>query len=237
MSFENTLTHTARSLEPRQARTSSRTSGEGRATRTPRSRANQRPVTVKKPETLAAKLIRHNLVAPEKRTVKRIDALRRECFGGGVVDVDSLGSRLFDHLRSDRGLQSALDMDHCASLAAKLLDSARATQTAATIIGDYLRAVGGIQRSRVTPERVKSALAVASDALYDLDNPGAPIPANVRDIKVERRDGGLQLVAFLRHGADEAAAVAGLTVELQRAGYGDIDVRAEAPDYQPRPVI
>jgi hypothetical protein len=226
-----------RSQQPGQARASSVTSGEGTPIRAPKTPSNRQSPTgpmVARPErhSLAGQLLRHSLVTPEKRTLKRIDAMRQSIARGvddtGVaIDADSVGARVYDHLRQDRGLTGAVSADGFITLAGLLLDRAGLAQTAATVIGDFLRSAGGIERGRATPERVKAALAALNDALYDLDAPTAPIPSLVRDLQIEKRDGGLQVVAMVRVHADDAAALDALKLELRRAGYGDIDVRVE----------
>lgn len=215
--------------EPRAARVSSRLSGEGPPVTVP---ARVSPPA--RPATLAGQLLRHALVAPEKKTLKRIEALRtaivRGCDDRGhFVDVDSAAVAIVSHLRADRGLDAALDAAAIATLSSALLDIDQRSTAAATIVGRFLRAAGGIERSAVTPERVKAALLVINDALYDFDNASAPIPAAVREVKVEKRDGGLQLVAQLRQGADDESVRAALSLELKNAGYGDIDIRTERP--------
>jgi hypothetical protein len=178
--------------------------------------------------TLASQLLRHSLVTPEKKTLKRLETVRREHFAGDGNGT-ALRAAVEAHLAADRSLAASLDADAMALLATALCDATQASSPAATIVGHFLRAAGGIERSLLTPERVKAALQVLTDAIYDLDRPTAPIPMAVRDAKIEKRDGGLQLVASLRHGADEFATLAVLQQALQRAGYGDIDVRAERP--------
>ena len=71
-------------------------------------------------------------------------------------------------------------------------------------------------------------LQILNDALYDHDRGDAPIPSAVRELKLEKRDGGLQIAAHLRVGAAESVALEALTIELHRAGFGDIVVRPAA---------
>ena len=228
--MQNTLSHVvANAVEPRTARAGSRTSGEGSAVRQARQQAVRAPVR----QTATAQLLRHNLTAPEKKTLKRIEALRRALHAGvhddGMpIDRDSLGARIFDHLRIDRGLAGNVPADDYAVLAGRLLDPDRSAVPAATVVGDYLREVGATERGSATPERVKRALQILNDALYDHDRAQAPIPSAVRELKLEKRDGGLQIVAHLRVGATEATALDALTFELSRAGFADIMVRTAA---------
>ncbi len=179
--------------------------------------------------TLAGQLLRHSLVTPEKRTLKRTEALRKDAFSRTVFDERALRSAIEQHLAADRSLAEGLAGEPLALLAAALCDPAQASTASATIVGRFLRAAGGIERSQITPERVKAALQVLTDAVYDLEHPTAPIAVAVRDVKIEKRDGGLQLVAMLRHSADDVATLAVLRHALQHAGYGDIDVRTERP--------
>lgn len=215
--------------EPRLARMGSRTSGEGSSlTRRPRL-----PMAPKQ-TTTAATLLRHNLTSPEKKTLKRIEALRRALAAGvddngAPVSVDSVGARIHDHLKVDRGLAGNVVGDGFVILAGRLVDAQRLHTPAATLVGDYLRESGATERGNVTPERVKAALQVLNDALYDLDRAAAPIPSSVRELRLEKRDGGLQIAAVLRVGADDAVATAALERELRRANYADVVVRCVAP--------
>ncbi len=223
-------------IVPRLARVSSRSSGDGtplHGDNTASISRRQRALLLPQPKkTAAASLLRHHLVTPEKRTLKRIDALRRQLATGvddhGVaVSTDGIGARIDELLRADRGLVGAVAEEVFVGLSQKLIDEDRFGHTAASVVGAYLRYIGGIERSKATPERVKSALAMLSDALYDLDSPDADIPAHVRDLRMERRDGGLQIVAVLRTRGDETLAIAALQAELKKGGYRDIVVRAE----------
>jgi alkylhydroperoxidase family enzyme len=218
----NRTNHPA-AVEPRAARVSSRTSGEGAPVRPSAPPVRPRPAT--------SSLLRHNLTAPEKRTLKRIEATRRALRAG--VDDDGAAVtqaaalvRVVDLLRADRGVADHLGGDAAVRLAGRLLDPVRASVAAAAIIGDWLREVGGIERGTVTADRVKLALAVLQDALFNHEDPNAPIAAWVRDVKIEKRDGGLQLLAALRVGADEGALLQALRSTLADAGYGDVVVRA-----------
>lgn len=199
------------------------------ATTTTRQRAL---VVPRERRSTAGQLLRHNLITPEKRTLKRIDVLRRALWSGRddrgeVVEALVVAGRIHEQLQQDRGLAGAVAPEAIATLARHLCDLARARETAAAVLGVYLREIGGIERSAATPERVKAALTTLSDALYDLDHPHAAVPSHVRDLKVERRDGGLQIVAILRQSAHEDAALAALRAELVRCGFGDIDLRTE----------
>jgi hypothetical protein len=220
-----------RSHAPRLARVSSRTSGEGAPVTT--SSARQRAlVTPRERRSPAGQLLRHNLITPEKRTLKRIDALRRQLRTGlddrGLaVDVAAVPARILEQLLTDRGLAGAVVEEALGEMTRKLVDPIHLAESAATVVGAYLRDIGGIQRSAATPERVKAALAALCDVLYDLDHPRAVMPTLVRDLKLERRDGGLQIVALLRLHADEDAVIGAMRDVLVAAGFGDIDLRAK----------
>jgi hypothetical protein len=221
----NRTNHPA-AVEPRNARVSSRISGEGAPVRPSAPPARPRPATA------AAQLLRHNITAPEKKTLKRIEAIRRDLRTGvdedGVVVVEAVAmAKIAEHLRLDRGIAGHVDAAGIATLARRMVESARWSVAAATMVGDWLREVGGIERGTVTPDRIKVALSTLQDALYDHDNVHSPIAAWVRDVKIEKRDGGLQIFAALRVGADEADVAQALRRELDRAGYADIVVRAQ----------
>jgi hypothetical protein len=221
----NRTDHTA-AVEPRAARVSSRVSGEGAPVRPKAPPARPRPATA------AAQHLRHNITAPEKKTLKRIEALRRSLRSGVdedgvVVDVVAVRSKIDAHLRLDRGLAGHVDTGGCAVLAERMVDPARFMVAAATMVGEWLRDVGGIERGTVTPDRIKAALSTLQDALYDHDAVHSPIATWVRDIKIEKRDGGLQLLAVLRLGADAGVVSAALRHALDRAGHADVVLRAE----------
>lgn len=229
----NRTNHPA-AVEPRTARVSSRISGEGAPVRPSAPPARPRPATA------AAQLLRHNITAPEKKTLKRIEAIRRDLRAGVdedgvVVDAAAAQAKIAEHLRLDRGIAGHVDADGCAALAARMAEPARWPVAAATMVGDWLREVGGIERGTVTHDRIKLALSTLQDALYDHDNVHSPIPAWVRDVKVEKRDGGLQILAALRVGADEVGVTAALRHELDRAGFGDIVLRAQPAMVQAAP--
>lgn len=215
-------------FEPRLARSSSKTSGEGSS-----HKMRQPKPKAPKQTTASANLLRHNLTSPEKKTLKRIEALRRDLItgvdgDGHRVDADSTGARIYDHLKNDRGLAGNVVGDGYAVLAGRLVDASKLTVPAATLVGDFLRESGATERGSVTPERVKQALQVLNDALYDHDRANAPIPSSVKELKLEKRDGGLQIAAVLRAGASESLAKDALLVELQRAGFSDVVVRTAA---------
>jgi hypothetical protein len=219
-------THHPAVVEPRTARVSSRTSGEGAPVRLPSPAARPRPTSA------AAQLLRHNLTSPEKRTLKRIESLRRALRAGvdddGVLVNDVIVlARIHEHLRVDRGIAGQVTADGYVALARRMIEPSCASSSAAAIVGDWLREVGGIERGTVTPERIKSALSTLQDAIYDHDRLHSPIASWVRDVKIEKRDGGLQIVAALRLGAHEDTVAQALRVELDRAGYTDVVVRAQ----------
>ena len=228
--YQRTLSHiAANAVEPRSARAGSRTSGEGQAVGVVVRQAPRAPAQ----QTASANLLRHNLTAPEKKTLNRIEAQRRSLLAGvhedgTPVERDSLGARIFDHLRLDRGLAGNVADDDYATLAGRLIDQANLSVPAASILGVYLREVGATERGLTTPERVKRALQILSDVLYDDSVASGPIPQFVRELKLEKRDGGLQIVAHLRFGASQTQTLEALTAELGKAGYSDIVVRAES---------
>jgi hypothetical protein len=219
-------THHPAAVEPRTARVSSRTSGEGAPVRPSTPPARPRPATA------TAQLLRHNLVSPEKKTLKRIEGIRRDLRAGSDEDGVTINetvalARIVEHLRADRGIAGQVTAEGFVGLGRRLVDPTRASSSAAAIVGDWLREIGGIERGTVTPDRIKRALAILQDALYAHDDIHAPIPASVRDVKLEKRDGGLQILAALRIGADEAVVIAALRQTLDRAGYVDVVVRAQ----------
>ena len=222
----NRTNHSA--VEPRAARVSSRTSGEGAPVR-PSAPASAPP---SRPRPASTTLLRHNITAPEKRTLKRLEALRRELRAGigddgAVVTEAAALTRAVLLLRADRGIADHVPGDGYARLAARGLDVDQLSVAAATIIGDWLREVGGIERGTVTADRIKLALETAQDALFDHADAAALIPAWVRDVKIEKRDGGLQLLAALRVGADEVAVARALRGHLAAAGFADVVIRAQ----------
>jgi hypothetical protein len=172
------------------------------------------------------RLLRHRLTSPEKRTVKRIEAQRSELFGGSAPpSVDVVRARILAQLRDDRGLKQGIQSAEAYALLSQwLVDESLCGRAAAEIIGLFLREVGAMERPELSAPRVKAALRVVNEVLFG-DDQDAPIPLGVREFRLEKRDGGLQIVAHLRAGADEASVAASCRKVLDAAGYKDVDVR------------
>jgi hypothetical protein len=88
----------------------------------------------------------------------------------------------------------------------------------------YLREAGALERPDLSAPRVKAALRVLNEVLYG-DEQDSVIPQGVRELRLEKRDGGLQIVGVLRSGADEVKVRAACQKTLKAAEYGDVDVR------------
>ena len=209
-----------------------KTSGDGPAIR-PAPIANAKPAAALKPvehTTLTPRtlqrFLRHKLTSPEKRTVKRIQAQRADLFTAlDKPSADVVRAKILVMLRDDRGLQEGqLDADAYEQLAQWLVDDAMAGVTAAEIVGLFLREKGALERPELSAPRVKAALRVLNEVLYGNDQDAA-IPQGIRELRLEKRDGGLQIVGVLRAGADEANVVASCRKALKAAGYDDVDVR------------
>lgn len=174
------------------------------------------------------RLLRHRLTSPEKRTVKRVQAQRLDWFAVGAPgrsSRDLVSQRVLEMLREDRGLQRGLDGGAAwDQLTDWLLDEALAGRTAAEIIGLYLRETGAMERPELSAPRVKNALRVLNEVLYG-DLQAGPIPQGVREFRLEKRDGGLQIVGLLRAGADEVEVGAACRATLAAAEHEDVDVR------------
>jgi len=172
------------------------------------------------------KLLGHRLTSPEKRTVKRVQALRVEYFTAiERPSLDLVRSKTMQMLRDDRGLQQGLAGPEAFDmLASWLVDEALSGRTAAEIVGLFLREVGAMERPELSAPRVKAALRVLNEVLYG-DEQDGPIPQGVRELRLEKRDGGLQIVGVLRSGADEAKVRGACEKALKAANYGDVDVR------------
>lgn len=171
------------------------------------------------------RLLRHKLTSPEKRTVKRIQAQRVEWFGSErVAEVDLVKSRVLAMLREDRGLKAGIDsVEAYETLTTWLVDDALSSRTAAEVIGMFLREVGAMERPELSAPRVKAALRVLNEVLYGPDQSSA-IPQGIREFRLEKRDGGLQVVGVLRTGADELSVRKACAKALANS-YGDVDVR------------
>lgn len=173
------------------------------------------------------RLLRHRLTAPEKRTIKRIQAQRVELFGAASElrpAPEATRTRLLQILREDRGLAQGLEASAYDTLVEWLVDESQAPRSAADVVGEFLREVGAMERPELSAPRVKSALRVLNDALYAEPQTG-PITAGVREFRLEKRDGGLQVVALLRNGAHDDAVARACRAALARHDLADIDVR------------
>lgn len=173
-----------------------------------------------------AKFLRHRLTSPEKRTVKRIQAQRSELFGAVEKPAaEEIRDRVLQMLREDRGLKDGLKSDESyEQLASLLLDESLASRTAADVVGIFLRETGAMERPELSAPRVKTALRALNEVLYGND-PASPIAQGVREFRLEKRDGGLQVVGLLRNGATEATVAATCAHVLRAANIRDVDVR------------
>jgi hypothetical protein len=217
--------HAAFTQQPSGARPS-KISADGPAER-PAPILNAKPVehTTLTPRSLQ-RFLRHKLTSPEKRTVKRIQAQRSDLFTAVErPSSDLVKSRILQMLREDRGLAEGMaGADAYEQLAGWLVDESLAGRTAAEIVGLYLREAGALERPELSAPRVKAALRVLNEVLYG-DDQDTLIPQGVREMRLEKRDGGLQIVGVLRAGADEAKVHAACRSALKAAGYDDVDVR------------
>lgn len=200
-----------------------RTSGDGPATR---SAAVLPALAPARPGQLQ-RFLRHRLTSPEKRTVKRIEALRNELFAGtSPPSLDLARSKILTMLREDRGLAEGLDrVEAYELLAGWLVDETLSGRQAAEIVGLYLREVGAMERPLLSAPRVKAALRMLNEVLFG-DDQGGVLTVGVREFALEKRDGGLQVVALLRTSADEAGVLDAAKKILRERGYSDVDVRA-----------
>lgn len=204
-----------------------RVSGEGAPLRTPTAaqpvaRAQEHAADR---QVRMNKLLRHKLTSPEKRTVKRIQAQRVEYFGAEQrPSLDIVKSRILQMLRDDRGLKAGLnDAEAYEMLTKWLVDDTLSGRTAAEIVGLFLREVGAMERPELSAPKVKAALRVLNELLYGTEQ-GSPIPSGIREFRLEKRDGGLQIVGVMRTGADEAVVRKACQKALAN-GYADVDVR------------
>lgn len=202
-----------------------RTSGDGPVTRSAPLLQAQEPTPTKSGQL--QRFLRHRLTSPEKRTVKRIEALRTELFAGtSPPSPDLARAKILAMLREDRGLSSGLNnADAYELLANWLVDETLAGRQAAEIVGLFLREVGAMERPELSAPRVKAALRVLNEVLFGDDQAGA-LAVGVREFGLEKRDGGLQVVAHLRTTADEAGVLEASRAILRERGYSDVDVRA-----------
>jgi hypothetical protein len=181
--------------------------------------------------TVVTNLLRHNLTSPEKRTLKRLLALR----SSELVTAEK-ASRIEQILRADRGLAGALFGPHWTELVARLVAPEHAAQTPATVVGDYLREIGATEHSTVSPQKVKSALREMNELLQAPGGlPTAELPTGpedlvrlVADFRIEKRDGGLQLVGRVRTAeVTETEILRATKTVLAKRGFGEVDVRVE----------
>jgi hypothetical protein len=176
---------------------------------------------VQEPTAKPAKLM-HRLTTPEKRTLKRIEALRTAMVPGAEM---ATAHTIKQHLLADRGLHGQVDIGTMQALAQTLVNPALATVPTTTLVAQGLRAVGALQRAPYSLEDVKRALVVVSDAVYGSVHNTDLLAQSVRDVDMERRDGGIQLRITLRQQADKQATLDALRRLLQLRNVPSIDIR------------
>lgn len=200
--------------------------------RTPQSRMpgepsnpRPRPREASNPRPRPHRLLGHALTTPQKRTLKRIEALRGGLFDGGFLK-DEVRTRITSLLFDDRELRSAISRNALDELTDVLLDPTLGGQTTADLVGAFLRDLGAMQRPELSAPRVKSALRALNDVLFG-DDQQHVIAKSVREFKLEKRDGGLQIVAVLRKTASFDEVRAATSGVLNAATLKDVDVRIE----------
>jgi hypothetical protein len=200
--------------------------------RTPQSRMpgevsnpRPRPRDPSNPRPRPHRLLGHALTSPQKRTLKRIEALRGGLFDGGFL-IDEVRTRVTSLLFDDRELRSAITRNALEELTDILLDPTLGGQTTADLVGAFLRDLGAMQRPELSAPRVKNALRALNDVLFG-DDQSHVIAKGVREFKLEKRDGGLQIVAVLRKTASFDGIRAAADAVLKAEGLKEIDVRIE----------
>jgi hypothetical protein len=166
-------------------------------------------------------LLRHRLTSPEKRTLKRIEALRATL----PEHAASTAVAIANHLRADRGLQGAVQESDIHTMVAELINTNQTMLAAATIISNHLRGAGALQRAAFGTEDVKRAMVVLSDAIYAPHGEHDLLPRSVREVELERRDGGVQLKVTLRQHADQTVALAAMRRVLRLHNLPAVDIR------------
>lgn len=190
--------------------------------RTPQSRMPGEPSS---PRPRPHRLLGHALTSPQKRTLKRIEALRSGLFEGGFAR-DEVRTRVVSLLFDDRDLRAAVSRNALEALADLLTSDASRAHTAAELVGTALRDLGALERPELSAPRVKAALRALHDVLFD-DAQTSVIATGVREFKLEKRDGGMQIVAVLRKRADFDVVKDAIRAVLAAADLADIDVRVE----------
>ncbi len=196
----------------------SRPSSRPVARRTVRSRMPGDPSA---PRARTHRLVGHALTSPQKRTLKRLEAMRAEHMGDANLRV-----RVMAQLLDDRDMATTLSRNAMDDLADQLTNVDNAAVNTTVIVGDFLRCLGAMQRPELNAPRVKMALRVLNETLFGADQKSA-LALGVREFKLEKRDGGLQIVAVLRRTGDFDAvrvAAAALLVEHKLKG---VDIRVE----------
>jgi hypothetical protein len=199
------------------SRSVSRPSGSRRRPRVP-GESNPRP----RPH----RLLGHAITSPQKRTLKRIEALRGGLFDGGFA-MDDVKARILSLLVDDRELRVSVPRPQLEQLAFALVDGNNSEFNTAELIGGFLRNLGAMQRPELNAPRVKQALRVLNEVLFADAQDGA-VAQGVREFKLEKRDGGLQIVAVLRRGASFDAVRADAKTVLAKNALTDIDIRIES---------
>ena len=164
---------------------------------------------------------RHAALVPEKRTLKRLEELRALPAAG-----PQLFGRAVEILRSDRGLAAHLEEDVLQHLAKELVDERARKRPAAELIGAAVRAQLKVDKPGSALPHLKSAARALNEILRTTSTTAARV---VDERRVEKRDGGAQLVALSSSLEDEApsAVLAALRELLQRHGFGPLDVRLD----------
>ncbi len=206
-----------------EAKSVGRTSGDGPAARS----APVLPAPAPARPGQLQRFLRHRLTSPEKRTVKRIEALRTELFAGtSPPSADLARAKILTMLRDDRGLATGIEGAEAYELLATwLVDENLAGRQAAEIVGLFLRETGAMERPELSAPRVKAALRLLNEVLFG-DDQGGVLAVGVREFALEKRDGGLQVVAHLRTTADEDSVLETARAVLRERGYADVDLRA-----------
>lgn len=164
---------------------------------------------------------RHAALVPEKKTLKRLEELRALPASG-----PALFGRAVEILRSDRGLAANLEEDVLQALAKNLVDERARKKAAAELIGEAVRAQVKVERPGAALPQLKSAARTLNEVLRTTSASAARV---VDELRVEKRDGGAQLVALSVSLEDEApsAVLAALRGLLEQHGFSGVDVRLD----------
>jgi hypothetical protein len=189
--------------------------GSGSGSRRARAASGEQAVVEDTTSGRRSQFLQHSVVGPERRTLKRIEALRKQ---------GASSTQILTHLDNDRALVAHVAADARVALADRLASEPVTTSTA-TLVADALRNVGALSQARATTVDAKRAHAVVADAVAVATT--GTLARSVRDVQLEKRDGGLQLLIRLKAQGRSERVMPIVQALMAAAGVAAVAVRCE----------